>query len=169
MSGSSSAYLNGHLSDRQRTLVRRKDLDLSELLDICSKPLGIDERVKLVQEYSSIYPELKYFLIVANFCKGAFSQLSQPEPIEFVPSTVPKGGSTETLQSMWKEVCRLYDTFPSGPKIKRGRAYQLLITLHKDEALILNQLFQGKFYRKELNEVVVSKAFPKETPQSPKP
>jgi hypothetical protein len=169
MSGSSSAYLNGHLSDRQRTLVKRKDLDLSELIKICSEPLGIDERVALVQQYSSIYPELKFFLIVAYFCKNAFSQINQAGPIEFTFSKVPKGGSTETLQSMWKEVTRLYDTFPSGPKIKRGPAYQLLTSLHKDDAVILSELLHGKFYRKELNEVVVSKAFPNETPQLPKP
>jgi hypothetical protein len=169
MSGASSAFTNGHLSDREKTLVRRKDLDLSELLNLCAEPLGIDDRVQRIQAYSSVYPELKFFLIVANFCKGAFSQMNQPCPIEFQYSKIPKGGSTETLQSMWREVTRMYDTFPSGPKIKRGRAYQLLISLHKDDAEILSQLFQGKFYRKELNEVVVSKAFPKETPQLPKP
>ena len=168
MSGASSAYTDGHFTGRQKEMVRRKDLDLHELLELCSKPVDMDDRVKLVQEYSSIYPELKYFLIVAYFCRGSFSQLNDIGPIEYIPSKVGRGGSVETLKSMWKEVTRLYDSFPSGPRIKRGVAHQLLISIHHEDAVIINQMLQGKFYKKELNEIVVSKAFPKETPQLPK-
>lgn len=168
MSGASSAYLNGHFSDRQRELIKRKDLDISELLKICSEPTGIEERVQLVKEYSAVYPELKYFLIVAYFCKDVFSQLTEAGPVEFEPSKVPRGGSTESLKSLWSEVTKLYNDFPSGPRIKRGRAYQLLTALHKDDALVISELIHGKFYSKELNEVVVSMAFPSETPQRPK-
>lgn len=169
MSGASSAYHNGHLSDRQRELVRRKDLDLSELLDLCSEPLGIDERVNLIQQYSAVYPELKSFLIVSCFCKGAFSQVNLSGPVEFQLSKVPKGGSTENLKSLWATITQLYDTYPSGPRIKRGKAYQLLTSLYKDDAVVIAQLLAGQYYRKELNEIVVSKAFPNETPQPPKP
>jgi hypothetical protein len=168
MSGSSSAFLNGYLSDREAALVKKRDLDLSELIELCAQPASIDDRVAAVKRYSAIYPELKYFLIVAYFCKDAFSQVNELGPLDWAPSSVPKGGSVETLQSMWTQVTRMYDTFPSGPRIKRGIAHQLLPTLHADDAELIAQIIAGKYYRKELNEVVVQRAFPKETPQDPK-
>lgn len=168
MSGASSAFLNGHLSDRQRELVRRKDLDLAELLNLCAEPLGIDERVNLIQQYSKVYPELRMFLIVANFYKDSFKQLNELGPIQFELSKVPKGGSPENLRSMWYTVTQLYDEYASGPRIKRGKAYQLLTSLYKDDAVIISQLLQGKYYRKELNEIVVGKAFAIEVANSPK-
>lgn len=169
MSGSSSAFLNGHLSDRERQLIRRQDLDLSELLNLCAQPESLDERVAAVQRYSQAYPELKLFLIVAYFYKDAFTHVNQVGPVDYVVSKVPKGGSPETLASAWKQVTRMYDTFPTGPKAKRGIAQQLLSSLHKDDALLFSQLLSGKYYRKELNEEVVAKAFPQEVPQDPKP
>lgn len=168
MSGTSTAFLNGYLADRDRALLKRKDLELSELIELSSQPESQEERISAVQRYAEVYPELKYFLVVAYFCKEAFSELRGTGPITYTPSKVPKGGSAENIRSMWKEVCRLYDTFPTGAKTKRGIAYRLLSDLHKDDAELLNQLFEGKFYRKELNEEVVRKAFPKETPQDPK-
>ena len=167
-SGASSAYTNGHLVDRVSRQGIRRDLDLSELLDLCSKPLGIDERVAELQRYSVLYPELKYFLVVAYFCKNAFSQLNAPGPVEYTPSKLSKGSSVETLKSLWKQVTLMYDTYPSGPKVKRGRAQQLLPELHKDDAALISDLLNGSFYRKELNELVVSKAFPNETPDTSK-
>ena len=168
MSGASSAFLNGYLTDREAALVKKRDLDLSELIELCAQPQSIDERVAAVQRYSAIYPELKYFLIVAYFCKDAFSQIKEQGPLDWQPSNVPKGGSAESISSMWSQVTRMYDTFPSGPRIKRGIAHQLLPTLHKDDAELIAQIIEGKYYRKELNEVVVQRAFPKETPQDPK-
>lgn len=169
MSGSSSAFLYGHLADRDRALIRKKDLDLSEILDLCSKPTSIDERVAEVQRYSSVYPQLKLFLLVAYFYKGAFSELMKNGPIDYIPSRTPKGGSPETLASMWNQVTRLYNEFALGPKAKRGVAQQLLGSLHKDDAELIHQLIQGKFYSKELNEAVVAKAFPQDAPKDPKP
>lgn len=168
MSGATSAFLNGYLNDRERSLLRRKDLELSELLELCAKPESLDDRVAAIRRYSEAYPELKYFLIVAYFCKGAFSQITEIGPIEYIPSKVPKGGSTENISSMWTQVTRMYNSFPSGPRTKRAIAIQLLQTLHKDDAAIIKQLIDGKYYRKEINEIVVAKAFPKETPQDPK-
>lgn len=168
MSGASSAYVNGYLADSISRQGTRRDLELSELLDLCSIPLGIDERVAELKRFSILYPELKYFLVVAYFCKGAFSQLNAQGPVEYVPSKVDKGGGVETLKSMWKQITLMYDTYPSGPKAKRGRAQQLLPTLHKDEAKLISDLLNGKFYRKELNEMVVAKAFPNEVPKDSK-
>jgi hypothetical protein len=168
MSGSSSAYLNGHLANRDRPVLRRKDLDLSEIITLCSKPLEFEERVDLVKDYGEMYPEFKYFLIVAYFCKDAFKEIQSTGPIEFQPSKVQRGASTESLKSMWSEVTRLYDTFPSGPKIKRGIAQRLLTSLYKEDALIINQLLAGKFYLKELNDSVIKAAFPQSVPQDPK-
>lgn len=160
MSGFSSAYINGP--------IKRKDLDLSELLDLCAQPESLDDRVAAVQRYSTAYPELKYFLIVAYFCRDAFSELLSTGPLDWQPSNVPKGGSVETLNSMWTQVTRMYNGFPSGPRIKRGLAHQLLPRLHKDDAELIGKLINGKYYRKELNEKVVQLAFPKDTPQDPK-
>jgi len=168
MSGATSAFLNGYLADVQTSQGRKRDLELSELLDLCAKPESQEERIATVQRLGAMYPELKYFLIVAYFCKNAFSELNSLGPIDYKPASVPKGGSVETLKSMWEQVTRLYDSFPSGPKIKRGIAYQLLSSLHEDEAELIQQIIQGKYYRKELNEIVVQRAFPKETPQDPK-
>lgn len=167
MSGASSAFLNGYLSDREHANLKKKDLDLSELLELCAQPESLEDRVAAVQRYSRVYPELKYFLIVAYFCRDAFSELLSTGPLDWQPSNVPKGGSVETLNSMWTQVTRMYNSFPSGPRIKRGLAHQLLPRLHKDDAALISQLIAGKYYRKELNELVVQKAFPKETPQSP--
>lgn len=168
MSGASSAFLNGYLADKEASKLKKKDLDISELLELCAQPQSIDDRVKAVQRYSAIYPELKYFLIVAYFCKTAFSQITEMGPLDWAQTNVPKGGSVETLSSMWNQVTRMYDTFPSGPRIKRGIAHQLLPALHRDDAELIAQLIEGKYYRKELNEEVVRRAFPKETPQDPK-
>lgn len=168
MSGASSAFLGGYLSDRERANLKKRDLDLSELIELCSQPESIEDRVAAVQRYSSIYPELKYFLIVAYFCRDAFTELLSTGPLDWQPSQVPKGGSVETLNSMWTQVTRMYNTFPSGPRIKRGLAHQLLPRLHADDAALIAQIIEGKFYRKELNEVVVRMAFPKETPSDPK-
>lgn len=168
MSGASSAFLGGYLSDRERANLKKRDLDLSELLELCAQPESIEERVAAVQRYSSVYPELKYFLIVAYFCRDAFTELLSNGPLDWQPTNVPKGGSAETLNSMWTQVTRMYNTFPSGPRIKRGIAHQLLPRLHKDDAALIAQIIEGKYYRKELNEKVVQLAFPKETPQDPK-
>jgi hypothetical protein len=168
MSGSSSAFSNGYLADRQQANIQRKDLDLNELIILCSKPLGIDERVAELQRYSAAYPELKLFLIVAYFYKNAFSQINSIGPINYIVSKVPKGGSVENIKSMWREITKMYDEFPSGAKAKRGKAQTLLGNLHADDAALVASLISGTFYNKELNEVVVSKAFPKETPQDPK-
>lgn len=164
MSGATSAFLNGYLADVQTSQGRTRDLELSELLDICAKPESQEERVATVKRLGAMYPELKYFLIVAYFCKNAFSELNSTGKIDYTPSSVPKGGSVETLKSMWEQVTRLYDSFPSGPRIKRGIAYQLLSNLHRDEAELIEQILQGKYYRKELNELIVHQAFPQETP-----
>jgi len=168
MSGSSSAFLNGYLNDRERSKLRRKDLELSELIELCAQPESFEERVATVQRYAQAYPELKYFLVVAYFCKGVFSQVNEAGPVDFQPSRVAKGGSIESIQSMWKQVCRMYDTFPTGPRAKRGIAQQLLSSLHKDDAKLISNLLAGNYYRKELNEAVVKAAFPAETPQDPK-
>lgn len=168
MSGASSAFLNGYLNDRERVNLKKRDLDLSELIELCAQPDSIEERVAAVQRYSSVYPELKYFLIVAYFCRDAFSELLSTGTLDWQPSNVPKGGSVETLNSMWTQVTRMYNSFPSGPRIKRGLAHQLLPRLHKDDADLIAKIIEGKFYRKELNEKVVQLAFPKETPQNPK-
>lgn len=169
MSGASSAFLNGYLTDRERGRLRNKDLELSELIELCAQPESIEDRVAAVRRYSEAYPELKYFLIVAYFCKDAFGQLRALGKIDYMPSRVQKGASTENIKSMWTQVTRLYDTFPTSAKAKRGIAQQLLPALHKDDAELIVQIIEGKYYRKELNEVVVSQAFPKETPQDPKP
>lgn len=168
MTGSSSTFVNGHLADRERIPTRRRDMDLSELITLCSQPIGFDERVQMVTEYAHVYPELKYFLIVAYFCKDAFKEIQTTGVIDFIPSKVQKGASPESLSSMWKEVMRLYDTFPSGPKIKRGIAQRLLSQLHVDDAILIQKLLSGKFYMKELNDAVVAAAFPKEIPATPK-
>lgn len=168
MSGASSAFLNGYLADREVANLRKRDLDLSELIELCAQPESLEDRVAAVKRYGTTYPELKYFLIVAYFCKGAFSQLLEAGPLDYAPSNVPKGGSIESLSSMWTQVTRMYDTFPSGNRIKRGIAQQLLPTLHKDDAILIKQIIEGKYYRKELNDTVVRLAFPKETPQDPK-
>ena len=160
MTGFSSAYIQAP--------IKRKDLDLSELLDLCAQPESLEDRVAAVQRYAKAYPELKYFLIVAYFCRDAFSELLSAGPLDWQPTNVPKGGSSETLNSMWTQVTRMYNGFPSGDRIKRGLAHQLLPRLHKDDATIIGQLIHGKYYRKELNEKVVQLAFPKETPQDPK-
>lgn len=167
-SGSSSAFLNGYLNDRQKAIIKKKDLDLSELIELCALPASFEERVDAVKRYSEVYPELKYFLIVAYFHRDAFSQIRSIGPLDYMPSRVPKGGSVETLRSLWTQVTRMYDTFPTGPRVKRGIAQQLLPSLYKDDAELIHQLIEGTYYRKELNELVVSKAFPKETPQNPK-
>ncbi len=168
MSGASGAFLNGYLGDRERARLKRKDLELSELVELCAQPESFEERVAAVKRYAEAYPELKYFLIVAYFCNGVFSQVNELGPVDYQPSRVPKGGSTENISSMWKQVCRMYDTFPTGPRAKRGIAQQLLASLHKDDAELISQLLAGKFYRKELNEEVVRAAFPKDVPQDPK-
>lgn len=168
MSGASSAFLNGYLTDSETARLKKKDLELSELIELCSQPASFEERVAAVQRYSGAYPELKYFLIVAYFIRNAFSQINELGPLDYQPSRVVKGGSSENITSMWRQVCRMYDTFPSGPRTKRGIAQQLLPALHKDDAGLIKQLIEGKFYRKELNEQVVQAAFPKETPQDPK-
>lgn len=168
MSGSSSAFLNGYLADRELARLKKKDLELSELIELCAQPESFEDRVAAVQRYAQAYPELKYFLVVAYFCRDAFSQVNELGPVDFQPSRVQKGASTESIASMWKQVCRMYDTFPTGPRLKRGIAQQLLPALHKDDAELIKQLIEGKYYRKELNEAVVKAAFPKETPQDPK-
>jgi hypothetical protein len=168
MSGASSAFLNGYLADREVANLRKRDLDLSELIELCAQPESQESRVAAVQRYGATYPELKYFLIVAYFCRDAFSQVLELGPLDYANSNVPKGGSVETLSSMWTQVTRMYNTFPSGPRIKRGIAHQLLPALHKDDAALVQQIIEGKYYRKELNEQVVRLAFPKETPSDPK-
>jgi hypothetical protein len=168
MSGAAGAFLNGYMGDRERALLKRKELDLSEVLELCAQPASFEERVAAVRRYAEAYPEVKYFLVVAYFCKDAFTQIHELGPIEYEPSKVPKGGSAENISSMWKEVTRLYDTFPSGPRIKRGIAQRLLMNLHRDDAALISQLLEGTFYRKELNEAVVKAAFPDVTPQDPK-
>lgn len=168
MSGASAAFTQGYLTDRQAANLKKRDLDLSELIELCVQPEKFEDRVAAVRRYSSIYPELKYFLIVAYFCRDSFTELLSVGPLDWAPSNVPKGGSSETLQSMWKQVTRMYDTFPTGPRTKRGIAHQLLPSLHKDDAKLVAEIIQGKYYRKELNEVVVRAAFPEDTPTDPK-
>lgn len=168
MSGASSAFLNGYIGDRERANLKKRDLDLSELLELCARPESLEDRVAAVQRYSIAYPELKYFLIVAYFCRDAFSELLSTGPLDWQPSNVAKGASLETLNSMWTQVTRMYNSFPSGPRIKRGIAHQLLPRLHKDDAKLIHQIIEGKYYRKELNEKVVQLAFPKDTPSDPK-
>lgn len=151
--------------------MRTKDYDISELIEICSAPKTIDERVKTLKAFGSQYPELKYFLVVAYFCKNTFSSLIETGEIEYRQSKIHKGSSVENLRSMWTTITRLFNDFPSGPKIKRGLAYQLLCDLHPDDAALVYLLIFGRFYRKELNEQVVMKAFPELIPGdlSPKP
>lgn len=168
MSGASSAFLDGYLSERERSKLRRQDLELSELLEICAKPTSQEERVSTLQKYGQAYPELKYFLIVAYFCKETFSELRTLGKIEYIPSTVQKGASIENIKSLWSQVMRLYNEFPTSPKAKLAIARQLLMNVHKDDAEMLNSLIEGTFYRKELNEQVVRLAFPKEVPADPK-
>jgi hypothetical protein len=167
MSGASSAFTQGYLTDRQAANIKRRDLDLSELIELCAQPEKFEDRVAAVQRYSAIYPELKYFLIVAYFYRDAFSDILSIGPLDWQPSNVPKGGSVETLKSMWRQVNRMYDTFPTGPRTKRAVAHQLLPSLHKDDAKLLAEIIQGKYYRKELNESVVAAAFPGDVPQDP--
>jgi hypothetical protein len=168
MSGASSAFLDGYLSDRERARMKKKDLELSEIIELCAQPESFEDRVATVRRYAEAYPELKYFLVVAYFCKGVFSQVNERGPVDYQPSRVQKGASAENISSMWKQVCRMYDTFPTGPRTKRGIAQQLLPSLHKDDAELISQLLAGTFYRKELNEKVVQAAFPNETPKDPK-
>lgn len=167
MSGASSAYSNGMIADRARRNLKRKDLDIHELLNICSEPTDIDDRVELVKKMSVTYPELKLFLIVAYFYRDVFKDINE-KPLNYIPSRVSSGASQETLRSMWSEVTKIYDTFPSSPRIKRARAQGLLGNLYIEDAKVMYDLFTGKFYRKELNELVVQKAFPEDIPQSPK-
>lgn len=168
MSGASSAYSNGYIGDRQRDNIKKRDLDISELIDLCSKPVSQEDRIKTIREYSLLYPELKLFLIVAYFCKDAFSQINKIGPIQYTPSKTPKGASPETLKSMWIMVSKMYDTHPSGPRVKRGRAQQLLESLNIDDAILIGHLIAGNFYSKELNEEVVALAFPEGCPKDPK-
>lgn len=167
MSGASSSYVDGYINDREKALLKRKDLDISELINLCSIAGSFDERVTAVKYYSQAYPELKYLLIVAYFCKDAFKQLRSTGPVEYTPSNISRGGSPESISSMWTQVCRMYDTFPTGTKTKRAIAQQLLPSLYKEDAAIISQLIEGKFYIKELNEKVVQAAFPNEVPQDP--
>lgn len=169
-SGASSAYSNGHVidADKQSPVRQRRDLDLSDLIQLCSEPVEFNERVETLKMYDKIYPELGCFLIVAYFCKDEFTQVNCNGPIDYTPTRVPKGGSVETMKSMWREVTRLYDSFPSGPRIKRAIAYQLLVSLYKDDAKIIHDLITGKFYSLKLNEAVVKAAFPDRTPSDPK-
>jgi hypothetical protein len=148
--------------------IRRKDLDLHELINICSEPKSKEDRVKILQNYAATYPELKFFLIVAYFCKGVFKTITDIGPLELIPSKVQKGSSVETVKSMWSEVTKMYDTFPTGPRTRRGRAQRLLEQLYIEDAKLIHSLISGKFYSKELNESVVAEAFPNEVPESPK-
>lgn len=148
---------------------RTKDYDISELIEICSKPKTFDERVACLKSFGDKYPELKYFMIVAYFCKDSFTDLCKTGEIEYRPSKIHKGSSVENLRSMWTVITRLYNAFPSGPKIKRGLAYQLLCDLHPDDAAVVYDLLFGRFYRKELNEKVVQAAFPELVPSNTDP
>lgn len=168
MSGASSTYVDGYMKDTERALLKRKDLDINELISLCILPSKQEDRISELRRYSEVYPELKYFLIVAYFFKDAFTQLNSTGPIDYQPSNTKKGGSPENISSMWKQVMRMYDTFPTGPRTKRSIAQQLLPSLYKEDALLIKQLIEGKFYSKELNEVVVAKAFPNEVPADPK-
>lgn len=150
-------------------MARYKDYDISELIEICSKPVTLEKRVETLKTFGTQYPELKYFLVVAYFCKDAFSSLRETGEIEYKPSKIAKGSSVENLRSMWTVVTRLFNDFPSGPKLKRGLAYQLLCDLHPDDAALVYELIFGNFYRKELNEHVVAMAFPELIPSTVDP
>lgn len=142
----------------------RKDYDISDLIELCSAPSSIEERVVLLQEYAAIYPELMYFLVVGYFAKDSFSEITK-DPIDYKPSKMSKGGSYETLATMWKEITYLYDTFESSVRIKRSKAFRLLCELHPEDAALVHSLLHGKFYSLELNEMVVAKAFPDALPK----
>jgi hypothetical protein len=168
MSGASSAYLNGHIANVPRLNPKRKvDYDISELLELCSKPISQDDRILNLQNYGALYPELKNFLLVAYYYKGAFKQLNSTGIIDYIPSKVIRGSSVETLASTWREITRLYDSFPSGPKIKRGIAQRLLSEVSPEDGQVIIELLTDKFYSKELNETVVAKAFPGDIPTLP--
>lgn len=150
------------------TVIRRKDLDLHELIDICSAPMSKEARIQILKDYAETYPELKYFLIVAYFYKGVFKSITDIGPIAFVPSKVQKGSSIESVKSMWREITNMYDTVPSGPRTRRGKAQRLLSELYIEDAKAVHALLSGKFYNKELNESVVAEAFPSEIPVTTK-
>ena len=144
--------------------IRRKDLDIHELLQICSAPKEKQERIEILRRYALVYPELRYFLVVAYFCKDAFKTITDIAPMEFKPSKVRKGSSIENISSMWREVTKMYDTFPTGPRTRRGKAQRLLEELYYEDAQVIHDLIHGKFYSKELNESVVAEAFPLDIP-----
>lgn len=147
-----------------RGVIRRKDLDLHELLNICSAPTTKEDRIQILKDYALVYPELKYFLVVGYFYKGVFKSITDIAPLEFRQSKVHKGSSVENISSMWREVTKMYDTFPTGPRVRRGKAQRLLEELYHEDALLIHSLLSGSFYSKELNESVVAEAFPLEIP-----
>jgi hypothetical protein len=147
-----------------RGIIRRKDLDIHELLNICSAPTSKEDRITILQDYAKVYPELKYFLVVAYFCKDAFKSITEIAPIEFIPSKVHKGSSIENITSMWREITKMYDSFPTGPRVRRGKAQRLLEELYYEDAKLVHLLLTGKYYSKELNESVVVEAFPLDIP-----
>ena len=155
--GASSAY---------SAVSRRADLELHELIDICSKPDKIEDRVALLKRYGSVYPELKCFLVVAYFCKDTFKDITSMGRFGYIPSKVGKGASEENLSSLWKEITKMYDTFSSGPKVKRGRAQRLLGSIFSKDAEYLYKLIYGEFYSESLNELVVREAFPELCPKA---
>jgi len=144
----------------------RKDLDISELLDLCSAPLSKEERVKTLKEQAKIYPELKYFLIVAYFYTDVFKGiLDSNGGLAYIPSTiVTKGASLESLKSMWNQIKTIFDTYESGFRIRRSKAQQLLNRLYKDDALVVHNLFTGNYKNIALNASVVAEAFPEDIP-----
>jgi hypothetical protein len=156
--GASSAY--GAMT------VRRTDKELHELIDICSAPESHEDRVTVLRKYGNAFPELKNFFIVAYFCKDAFKSITDMGEFGYIASKVAPGASEENLASMWREVTRMYDTFPTGPKVKRGRAQRILGTLYAKDAEYLYKLIFGNFYSKELNELVVKEAFPELVPKT---
>ena len=147
-----------------RGVIRRKDLDIHELLSICSEPTTKEDRISILKDYAVVYPELKYFLVVAYFYKDVFKSITDIAPLEFIPTKVHKGASIETVSSMWSEITKMYDTFPTGPRVRRGKAQRLLSELYIEDAKVVHALLSGKFYSKELNESVVAEAFPLDIP-----
>lgn len=160
MQGASSTYQPIGRKD----LVLRRDLDINDLLLICGKPDKIEDRVQFLKEYATVYPELKLFLVVGYFCRDAFTDLLELGPLDFPLSKVPKGGAAENLKSTWQQVTKMYNTFPAGPRTKRGHAQRLLSELYKEDAKIFKQLIEGKFYDERINELVVKQAFPELCP-----
>lgn len=154
------------LSSAYGAVNTRRDLDINDLLELCGKPDKIEDRIDLVKRYAVAYPEFKFFLIVAHFCRDSFSQILSLGPLNYIESKVPKGGSTENMRSMWNEITKMYDTFPTGPRTKRGRAQRLLGDLYSEDARIVYSLISGTFESKRVNELVVQGAFPDLCPKA---